>query len=91
MSFVSVNGFKLKTAKDENKRVWYYGKDACHILGYGDIKQALKRIHKDEKQPLNMLVDDASYHEGKGIYLTQKGLKALVERCTREASKEFVK
>ena len=38
-----------------------------------------------------MLIDDASYHQRKSVYLTREGLKKLAERSKLEAAAEFTK
>ena len=41
-------GFELTSFIDKQQNVWFRGKDVAEILGYSDIKQAIKK-HVDNK------------------------------------------
>ena len=67
-------GKKLQIRAGADKKEWFCGKDVCKILGYVNVKKALR-----EQNSLSGLgpIAGLKYHDGKAIYISGSGLYSL--------------
>jgi prophage antirepressor-like protein len=73
---------------ERDDQPWFVAKDACDILGLGNVSMALTRLDDDEKG-INQ-IDTPGGRQGLSI-ISESGLYALILRSDKPAAKVFRK
>jgi anti-repressor protein len=73
---------------DENGNPWWIAKEACDILGLGNVARAVKSLDSDEKNTIS-LTDTIQKGSPKRTIINEPGLYNLIHKSTKPKAKAF--
>ena len=76
----------VRVIQDENRDLWFIGKDICAVLGLKNVSQAVKKLDENEKLIRKLFV---SGQDKNMLTISEPGLYALIIRSNKPEAKPF--